>query len=36
MPEESPATGPTRRDLLLTGVAGLATATMLSRCARER
>ena len=31
MPEESPATGPTRRDLLLTAVAGLATAAMLSR-----
>ena len=30
MPEESPATGPRRRDLLLTAVAGLATATMLS------
>ena len=30
MPEESPATGPTRRGLLLTAVAGLATATMLS------
>jgi sulfur-oxidizing protein SoxY len=30
MPEESPATGPTRRDLWLTAVAGLATATMLS------
>ena len=30
MPDESPATGPTRRDLLLTGVAGSATATMLA------
>jgi sulfur-oxidizing protein SoxY len=30
MPDESPATGPTRRDLLWTGVAGLTTATMLS------
>jgi sulfur-oxidizing protein SoxY len=30
MPEESLATGPTRRDLWLTAVAGLATATMLS------
>lgn len=30
MPEESPATVPTRRDLLLTAVAGLATVAMLS------
>jgi sulfur-oxidizing protein SoxY len=30
MPEGSPATGPTRRDLWLTAVAGLATATMPS------
>lgn len=30
MPDKSPATGPTRRDLLWTGVAGLTTATMLS------
>ena len=30
MPDKSSAMGPTRRDLLLTGVAGLATATMLS------
>jgi sulfur-oxidizing protein SoxY len=36
MPEERPATGPTRRDLLLTAVAGLATATMLSpSCASD-
>jgi sulfur-oxidizing protein SoxY len=30
MPDKNPAMGPTRRNLLLTGVAGLATATMLS------
>jgi len=30
MPDKSPAMGPTRRNLLLTGVAGWATATMLS------
>ena len=30
MPEESPTKGPTRRQLLLTGVAGLATATTVS------
>jgi sulfur-oxidizing protein SoxY len=30
MPDESPATGPTRRDLLLAGVAGSAAATMLA------
>ena len=30
MSDKSPAMGPTRRDLLLTCVAGLATATMLS------